>query len=104
MLAKARLDLEAVSLFAMAGPRWDFLLSSRGDGYELLTDQFRTTSFGGIVAGGFDLSVFHPICVGAELRYALEFHPAYDGQFAQVTNRAFSLLLSVSYQVGDLQR
>ena len=95
MLAKVRLPISDIVLYAVGGPRYDILLSKKGDGYDVVIDKFRSSEFGATFGVGVELTSILPRSVLAEFRYNPSFTDAFNNNFLTVRNRSLDFLLGV---------
>jgi len=95
ILAKVRLNTPLLVPYLVAGPRWDFLISKKGDGFDTVVDKFKTSEFNATFGIGVELSEFLPTVLIAEFRYNPSFSDAFNNNFLAVRNRSFDFLLGV---------
>jgi opacity protein-like surface antigen len=95
LLAKVRFSTPEFSPYLIAGPRFDFLVSKKGDTYEVVIDKFETTEFGATVGVGIDFASLLPVNLLAEFRYNPSFNDAFNNNFLSVRNRSLDFLLGV---------
>ena len=95
VLAKVRLSMPVVVPYLVAGPRLDFLLSKKGEGYDAVINKFKTTGFGATLGVGVEVTSLLPISLLAEFRYNPSFDDAFSNSFLTVKNRSLDFLLGV---------
>lgn len=95
VLAKLRLSGPVITPYVIVGPRFDFLLSKRGEGYDLVIDKFKGSDFGATLGIGVEADLLSPISLLTEVRYNPSFTNAYQNQSLTVTNRSFDFLVGV---------
>jgi hypothetical protein len=93
LLAKVRLPISDIALYAVAGPRYDMLLGKKSDGYDAVIDKFKTSEFGATFGVGVELTSILPRSVLAEFRYNPSFTGAFNNNYLTVRNRSFDFLL-----------
>jgi hypothetical protein len=95
VLAKVRLPFPAISPYLIAGPRADLLLSKKGDGYDAVVDNFKTTEVGGTFGLGVEVHTLLPVGLLAEIRYNPSFRDAFKNEFLSVRNHSFDFLVGL---------
>jgi hypothetical protein len=95
VLAKVRLPFPAFSPYIIAGPRMDLLLSKRGDGFDAVVDEFKSTEVGGTFGVGVELRTLLPVGLLAEIRYNPSFRDAFKSEFLSVRNHSFDFLVGL---------
>jgi hypothetical protein len=95
ILAKVRLPFPAISPYLIAGPRADLLLSKKGDGFDPVVDNFKSTEVGGTFGLGVELHTLLPVGLLAEIRYNPNFRDAYKSEFLSVRNHSFDFLVGL---------
>ena len=93
VLAKFRLDIASSCFYALAGPRVDFLLGYRDEGFGNVIKDFRSTEFGLTLGLGFEAIAFDRFMIGAEYRFSPTLQDSYSTDFLQVRNRSMEILL-----------
>jgi opacity protein-like surface antigen len=97
LLAKARLLDGEISPYIVVGPRVDFLLQDRGEGFELVLDKFRDTDVGVTIGAGVEVKSFNLLTLGAEFRYSPSLNDGYSSAFLNVRNSSLEFLLVVGF-------
>jgi hypothetical protein len=95
VLAKVRLSFPAITPYLIAGPRADLLLSKKGDGFDPVVDNFKSTDVGGTLGLGVELHTLLPVGLLAEIRYNPSFRDAYKNEFLSVRNHSFDFLVGL---------
>ena len=96
ILAKYRIDFSCVGLYAIAGPRFDFLVSSKGGGFDVVINKFKKSEIGGTIGAGFEISNLLHNAIGIEVRYSPALQNSYSTQFLTVSNNSVELLLTMA--------
>jgi opacity protein-like surface antigen len=97
ILVKARFSTPVIVPYLVAGPRFDILLSMKGDGFDVVVDKFKTSEFGATLGFGVEVTFWHPIGVLAEFRYNPSFGDAFSSNFLRVKNRSLDFLLGARF-------
>lgn len=97
VLAKARLLDESVVPYFLAGPRLDFLLQTKGEGFEMVLDRFRDTEVGVTVGAGVEVKSFDGVALGLEFRYSPSLGDGYSSPLMSVRNSSMEFLLVVAF-------
>ena len=97
ILAKCRLDWASSSLYAIAGPRIDFLVHHQDSGFGAVIDHFRSTEYGATIGIGYLLTQLVPFGLGAELRYSPTLQESYSTNLLAVRNSSFEMLILLTY-------
>lgn len=97
VLAKVRFSTPFATPYLMAGPRWDFLMSTKGDGFDAVTDKFKKSDFGATFGIGVEVPDLLPFDILAEFRYNSSLRDAFNNGFLAVRNRSFDMLLGVRF-------
>jgi len=96
LLAKLRVDLSRSEVYLLVGPRFDFLLSSDGDGqFDSQIKRFNSFDFGGTIGVGFQTRTILGLATGVEFRFSPSFQSGYEDDFVTITNRSFEFLLTI---------
>lgn len=95
VLVKARFSTPVIVPYLIAGPRLDFLLSKKGDGFDEVIDKFRTSELGATVGVGMEVASLLSISLLAEFRYNASFNDAFNNNLLTVKNRSLDFLLGV---------
>lgn len=95
ILAKLRLKSPFFTPYLIAGPRVDLLVYKKGDGFDPVIDQFKSTDVGGTVGVGSEFNT--PLAIGilAEIRYNASFRDSFKNEFLSVRNHSFDFLLGL---------
>ena len=93
MLGKARFMDAQVSPYIIAGLRVDFLLQTKGEGFEAVLDKFEKVDFGATVGAGIEVKSFEPVQLGIEFRLSPSFKDGYSSSFTKVRNSSMEFLL-----------
>jgi hypothetical protein len=94
LLAKLRMNGGLLSPYIVAGPRFDFRLSSSNGAFS--SGDLKTIDVGGTFGVGVESASILPIQVGLEFRYSPDFQASYSGPSYTVRNRSLELLLVLS--------
>ncbi|MEW5980618.1 MAG: outer membrane beta-barrel protein [Acidobacteriota bacterium] len=92
-LVKCRLDLGSSTLYALGGPRVDFLLSYTDEGFAVVFKDFRSSELGLTIGIGLEAIPIDRFRLGAEFRYSPTVQDSYSTNFLTVRNRSLELLL-----------
>jgi hypothetical protein len=95
ILAKLRLKLPFFTPYIISGPRADLLVSKRGEGFDLVIGEFKSTDVGGTIGVGVEIHTLLPVGLLAELRYNPSFRDSYKDKFLTVRNRSFDFLVGL---------
>jgi hypothetical protein len=93
--AKLRLKSEFFTPYLIVGPRVDLLVFKKGDGFDLVIDQFKSTDVGGTMGVGVEIHTPLPVGLLAELRYNPSFRDSYKSEFLTARNRSFDFLVDL---------
>jgi hypothetical protein len=93
ILAKARFVDGQLSPYIIAGPRVDFLLQTKGEGFQVILDKFEKVDFGATVGVGVEVKSFEPVHLGVEFRFSPSFKDGYSSAFTKVRNSSMEFLL-----------
>ncbi len=93
VLAKCRLDIASSSIYALAGPRIDFLLGYKDQGFGDVIKDFRSAELGLTLGLGFETIAFDRFMIGAEYRFSPTLQDSYSSNLLQVRNRSMEILL-----------
>ena len=93
ILAKARLNDDVFSPYLVAGPRVDFLLQTKAEGFQAVLDKFEKVEFGATVGAGFDIHTFANGNLGFEFRFSPSLKDGYSTQFLNVRNSSMEFLI-----------
>jgi opacity protein-like surface antigen len=93
ILAKLRMNGGLLSPYIVAGPRFDFCLSSSG---AFSSSDLKTIDVGGTFGVGVESASILPIQVGLEFRYSPDSQASYSTPSLTVKNRSLELLLVLS--------
>jgi len=96
LLAKLRFQLPFLTPYLVAGSRADLLLYRNADRFDHVTDNFKSTDFGGTIGVGVELNTLSPVGLLAEARYNPSFRDSYADNFLTVRNHSFDLLVGLS--------
>lgn len=96
LLGKVRFLDHPISAYVVVGPRVDFLLHTKGDGFEVVLDKFEKVDLGGTVGVGIDIDSFEFARVGIEIRFSPSFTDGYASDFLRVRNSSTEFLLVVA--------
>jgi opacity protein-like surface antigen len=97
VLAKLRYDLLNISFYGFAGPRYDFLISTKSDGYGVVLDNIKSSELGASFGFGVDFSIPALFKIGAEIRYSPSLQNNYSQNGLTVTNQSWELLAVVTF-------
>lgn len=110
VLPKARIVFDILELYALAGPRGDFLLSRSAQvqgaeparsnlliGLNSYLKQYKGIQLGGDFAVGIQTHSLLPFGVGAEIRYSPDFSPVLDIRYFTITNQSWEFLLVLTF-------
>jgi opacity protein-like surface antigen len=97
ILAKARLNDGEFSPFIVVGPRVDFLLQTRGEGFQVVLDKFEKVDFGVSVGAGLDIRTFEKVQLGFEFRFSPSLKDGYSTQFLNVRNSSMEFLIVAGF-------
>lgn len=97
ILAKIIMPTPVVSPYLLAGPRFDILLgySSDNHAFDLLYDQFKSSTAGGTVGVGVNLKPLFPLL--AEARYNWDLTDSFNISTLEVSNNTFDLLVGLTF-------
>ncbi len=95
LLAKARWETPVLDVYAMAGPRYDLLLTRHGDGVDIVIDQFRSAEAGATIGLGIETRQLLSVGLLAEVRYNLSFGDAFSADLLTVRNHTIDLMAGV---------
>jgi opacity protein-like surface antigen len=93
ILAKLRMNGGLLSPYIVAGPRFDFCLTSSG---AFSKSDLKTMNVGGTFGVGVESASILPIQVGLEFRYSPDSQASYSTPSLTVKNRSLELLLVLS--------
>jgi hypothetical protein len=94
ILLKLRTSLGLFSPYVLAGPRFDYYLSSSGT---VLSTDFNKLNVGGTFGIGLELPSFLPVQIAAEARYSPDFQDCDSWQTISVRNQSFEFLVALSF-------
>lgn len=97
LLAKASLNDGVFSPYVVAGPRVDFLLQTKGEGFQAVFDKFEKVEFGVSVGAGIDLHAFDKVNLGFEFRFSPSLKDGYSTQFLSVRNTSMEFLIVAGF-------
>jgi len=92
LLGKARIPVEWLSPYVIAGPRVDFLLHTEGEGFEIVLDKFEKIDLGATIGVGLEVKVFDPAQLGIEFRFSPSFKDGYSSPYTKVRNSSLEFL------------
>ncbi len=92
VLAKVRFLDAQLSPYIVAGPRVDFLLQTKGDGFEVVLDKFEKVDFGTTVGVGIEIKSFELVQLGIEFRFSPSFNDGYSSTYTKVRNSSMEFL------------
>jgi hypothetical protein len=100
ILAKARLSSPpfnemACIPYVIAGPRIEFLLSTKAEGFERIYDNLRKIDYGATLGAGIEFSSIGPFRIDLEFQYSPNFRDAYSDPYTKVRNNSWEVLLGV---------
>jgi hypothetical protein len=93
ILAKLRMNGGLLSPYIVAGPRFDFCLTSSG---AFSSSDLKTVNVGGTFGAGVESASILPIQVGLEFRYSPDSQASYSSPSLTIKNRSLELLLVLS--------
>ena len=93
ILAKLRMNGGLLSPYIVAGPRFDFCLTSSG---AFSASDLKTLNVGSTFGVGVESASIFPIQVGLEFRYSPDSQASYSTPLLTVKNRSLELLLVLS--------
>jgi hypothetical protein len=97
ILAKCRFDLGSSSLYILAGPRVDFLLSTKDAGFGEVLSNFKSREFGATVGLGYEATKLGPLTIGAEVRYSPTLQDSFSTNLLSVRNRSLEMIIVIGY-------
>jgi len=99
LLLKIRLDGTILTPYILAGPRFDFYLNHRSNGFGTALDGPRDVYVGGTFGIGVETSSILPIHLGAEFRYSPNFLDSdpVDWYGLSLNIRSMEFLIVLSY-------
>lgn len=97
ILAKARLNDGQFTPYVIVGPRVDFLLQTKGEGFQAVLEKFDKVDFGGTIGIGAEIRSFESIQLGIEFRFNPSLKDGYSSQFLQVRNSSLEFLLVAGF-------
>jgi len=86
LLAKARFLDGQLLPYIVGGPRVDFLVGTKGEGFDLVVDNFEEIDFGATIGVGVEVNSFDPFHLGMEIRFSPSFTDSYSSSFTEVRN------------------
>jgi len=92
ILARCRLDIASSNIYALAGPRVDFLLGYRDQGFGAVIKDFRSAELGLTLGLGLETTAFDRFMIGAEFRVSPTLQDSYSSNVLQVRNRSMEIL------------
>jgi opacity protein-like surface antigen len=95
ILAKLRLPLPMVTPYLVIGPRFDFLISKKADGFDATINNFDKMDYGLTVGAGVELNSLFPFGLLAEFRYNPNSYDSYNSQYLSVRNRSMDFFVGV---------
>lgn len=93
VLAKARLLDGELSPYIVADPRVDFLLQTKGEGFDLVLDRFAKVDFGATVGVGFEIKSLEVVKLGIEFRFSPSLKDGFSSAFMNVRNNSMEFFL-----------
>ncbi len=97
ILAKARCEFGTSSLYVLVGPRIDVLLTSSGEEFRPVFDDFASSDFGATLGFGLEAFQIGLFTLGAEFRYSPSLEDSYSTNLLTVRNRSFEVLLVLAH-------
>jgi hypothetical protein len=95
LLAKLRLLFPILTPYIIAGPRADLLVYKKGDGFDAVIDEFKSTDVGATVGVGVEVNTPLPVGLLAEVRYNASLTDSFKNEFLTVRNRSFDFLVGL---------
>jgi hypothetical protein len=75
----------------------DFLLQTRGEGFQAVLDKFEKVDFGGTLGLGIEIRSFECFQLGFEFRFSPSLKDCYSSQFVSVRNTSLEFLLLAAF-------
>lgn len=97
ILAKYSMNYSSLSVYGLAGTRIDYLLSTKGDGFDVVINKFKKIDFGGSFGIGVEKNSSLNNAFGFELRYSPNFTESYSTSLLNVSNHSFEILFVVLF-------
>jgi len=95
VLVKIQLRVSRFEPYFLLGPRFDFLVNRNDEATGLVYDDFNESDIGGTFGVGFELLRLLPVGLLTEFRFSPSFNRSFRGEFLEVKNKSFELLLGV---------
>jgi hypothetical protein len=97
ILVKLRMDLPSFSPYILGGPRYDILITTKPEGYDVVLNYLRKSDMGITFGGGFECSIIPDVLLGLEYRYSMSLVDVYSTEVLKVRNRSMELLVFVDF-------
>ena len=98
ILVKIRYEMSSFSPYLFIGPRYDYRLRTKPDGFGLGLEKLKNSDFGITVGGGFEFSNISSLKIGTEFRYSPGLQDIYSNQNGlRIQNRSVEMLLTIGY-------
>lgn len=93
LMAKARFLNGQPLPYIIGGPRVDFLVGTKGDGFGLVVDNFEKVDFGATIGVGIEINSVESLHLGMEIRFSPSFTDSFSSSFTTVRNSSMEFLL-----------
>jgi opacity protein-like surface antigen len=97
LLVKCRMDLPSFSPYVIVGPRYDVLITTKPEGFDVVLNHLRKSDIGITFGGGFECSIMPEVLLGMEYRYSMSLDDVYSTEVLKVRNRSMEFLLFVGF-------